>query len=115
MIAVVLVGGTGTRLRPLTLTVPKQVLPIVEVPMIERVLAHLEAHGVEEAVLSLGYLHGAFQALFPEGRCGRRSLPWPVGVSPCPSRRRWTPTLRSPSWAGLAAPLLAFMAPSASS
>ena len=54
MKAVVLVGGAGTRLRPLTLTVPKQVLPIVEVPMIERVLAYLEPHGIDEVVLSLG-------------------------------------------------------------
>lgn len=82
MIAVVLVGGTGTRLRPLTLTVPKQVLPIVEVPMIERVLAYLETHGVEEAVLSLGYLHGAFQSLFPDGRCGKVRLTYAVEPEP---------------------------------
>jgi NDP-sugar pyrophosphorylase family protein len=82
VIAVVLVGGTGTRLRPLTLTVPKQVLPIVEVPMIERVLAYLETHGVEEAVLSLGYLHGAFQALFPDNRCGNVRLTYAVEPEP---------------------------------
>jgi len=80
--AVVLVGGTGTRLRPLTFTAPKQVLPIVEVPMIERVLASLEAHGIEEAVLSLGYLHGAFEALFPEGRSGNVRLTYAVEPEP---------------------------------
>jgi mannose-1-phosphate guanylyltransferase len=80
--AVVLVGGTGTRLRPLTLTVPKQVLPIVEVPMIERVLAYLAGHGVDEAVLSLGYLHDAFEALFPEGRCGDVRLTYAVEPEP---------------------------------
>jgi mannose-1-phosphate guanylyltransferase len=80
--AVVLVGGTGTRLRPLTLTVPKQVLPIVEVPMIERVLAHLELHGVDEAVLSLGYLHGAFQDLFPDGMAGGVRLTYAVEPEP---------------------------------
>jgi NDP-sugar pyrophosphorylase family protein len=69
--AVVLVGGEGTRLRPLTYTVPKQVLPIVDVPMIERVLGHLAAQGVTDAVLSLGYRHQSFLTLFPEGRsCG---------------------------------------------
>jgi len=80
--AVVLVGGAGTRLRPLTFTVPKQVLPIVEVPMIERVLAYLEGHGVDEAVLSLGYLHDAFEALFPEGRCGGVRLTYAVEPEP---------------------------------
>ena len=60
MKAVVLVGGEGTRLRPLTLTTPKQMLPIVGVPMLERVLGQLAAHGVDEAVLSLGYLPDAF-------------------------------------------------------
>jgi mannose-1-phosphate guanylyltransferase len=47
---------------------PKQVLPIVEVPMIERVLEHLLEHGVTGAVLSLGYLHQAFASLFTSGR-----------------------------------------------
>lgn len=62
-----LVGGAGTRLRPLTLTVPKQVLPIVEVPMIERVLRHLADHGVTDAILSLGYRAEAFAAVAPLG------------------------------------------------
>lgn len=82
MRAVVLVGGAGTRLRPLTRTTPKQVLPIVEVPMIERVLGHLGAHGVSEVVLSLGYLHDAFSALFPDGRMGGVSLTWAVEPEP---------------------------------
>ena len=46
--AVVLVGGEGTRLRPLTLTTPKQMLPIGGRPMIERVLGHLAQHGIDE-------------------------------------------------------------------
>ena len=45
MKAVVLVGGEGTRLRPLTLSTPKQMLPVVGVPMIERVLGHLARTG----------------------------------------------------------------------
>ena len=60
MRAVVLVGGEGTRLRPLTLTAPKQMLPIVEQAMVERVLGHLASHGIDEAVLSLGYRPDAF-------------------------------------------------------
>lgn len=67
MDAVVLVGGEGTRLRPLTYDVPKQMLPIVERPMVERVLEWLGRHGVSRAVLSLGYRPDAFLAAFPEG------------------------------------------------
>ena len=48
MRAVVLVGGFGTRLRPLTLTRPKQMLPIVDRPMIEHVVGHLARHGVDD-------------------------------------------------------------------
>ena len=55
MKAIVLVGGFGTRLRPLTLSTPKQMLPVVNRPMIERVLAGLAVGGVTDAVLSLGY------------------------------------------------------------
>jgi mannose-1-phosphate guanylyltransferase len=65
--AVVLVGGEGTRLRPLTLTAPKQMLPIVEQAMIERVLGHLADHGIDEAVLSLGYRPDAFSDAYPDG------------------------------------------------
>src|SRR5205823_4789776 len=52
--AVVLVGGEGTRLRPLTYKTPKQLLPVALVPMIERVVAHLAGHGVDHVVLSMG-------------------------------------------------------------
>jgi len=72
--AVVLVGGEGTRLRPLTLSAPKQMLPIVEVPMIERVLGHLGAHGIDEAVLSIGYLPDAFLSAYPDGMSGGVAL-----------------------------------------
>lgn len=77
-----LLGGEGTRLRPLTLTLPKQVLPVAEVPMIERVLDHLAAHGVTEAVLSLGYLNQAFVDLFPDGRSGEMELRYAIEPEP---------------------------------
>ena len=82
MIAVVLVGGEGTRLRPLTLTTPKQLLPIAEVPMIERVLAHLARYGVERAVLSMGYRPDAFFAAFPGDRCAGVALTYAVEPEP---------------------------------
>ena len=82
MKAVVLVGGEGTRLRPLTLSAPKQMLPIVGVPMIERVLGHLAAHGIDEAVLSLGYLPDAFMEAYPDGRAAGIGLTYAVEPEP---------------------------------
>jgi NDP-sugar pyrophosphorylase family protein len=78
----VLVGGEGTRLRPLTNTTPKQLLPVVEQTMIERVLSHLAAHGVEEAVLSLGYRPDAFLSAFPEDTAGGVRLGYAVEPAP---------------------------------
>ncbi len=82
MKAVVLVGGFGTRLRPLTTDLPKQMLPIVGVPMIERVVATLGAHGVTEAVLSLGYRPDAFIDAYPEGVCAGVALHYAVEPEP---------------------------------
>jgi NDP-sugar pyrophosphorylase family protein len=76
--AVVLVGGEGTRLRPLTLSAPKPMLPVAEVPMIERVVGHLAGHGIDEVVLSLGYRPDAFLAAFPEGTCRGVKLTYAV-------------------------------------
>jgi mannose-1-phosphate guanylyltransferase len=80
--AVVLVGGEGTRLRPLTLSVPKQMLPIVEQPMIERVLGQLAHHGIDEVVLSLGYLPDAFMKAYPDGIAAGVRLSYAVEPSP---------------------------------
>lgn len=71
--AILLVGGEGTRLRPLTYTRPKPLLPVVGISILERKLTHLAAHGVTDAVLSLGYKPDAFLAAFPSGEaCGVR-------------------------------------------
>ena len=77
-----LVGGQGTRLRPLTYDAPKQMLPIVGRPMIARVVEWLGTYGVDEVVLSLGYRPDAFLAAFPEGRIGEVSLCYAVEDTP---------------------------------
>jgi mannose-1-phosphate guanylyltransferase len=64
--AIILVGGKGTRLRPLTYETPKQMLPLVGVPMIQTVMESLGAHGVTDAVLSLGYLPDRFTEAYPD-------------------------------------------------
>ncbi|HXZ82429.1 MAG TPA: NDP-sugar synthase [Acidimicrobiales bacterium] len=66
MQGIVLVGGEGTRLRPLTYDVPKPMLPIVEGPIIARVLEWLGHHGVTRVALSLGYEPGPFFQAFPD-------------------------------------------------
>src|SRR4249919_385202 len=82
MRAVVLVGGFGTRLRPLTLDVPKQMLPVVGVTMLERVVGRLAAHGVDEVVLSLGYRPDVFTAAFPSGQCAGAAIRYAVEPEP---------------------------------
>jgi mannose-1-phosphate guanylyltransferase len=80
--AVVLVGGEGTRLRPLTLFTPKTLLPVAGRPVIERVVEHLAQHGVDEVVLSLGYKPDALLAAYPDGRCGDVRLHYAIESSP---------------------------------
>ncbi len=82
MKAVVLVGGFGTRLRPLTLTTPKNLLPVLHVPMVERVARHLADHGVDEVVLSMGYKPDTFLDAYPDGTCGGVKLHYAVEDEP---------------------------------
>lgn len=82
MDAVILVGGFGTRLRPLTLSVPKPLLPVGNVPIVERIIASLERAGVTRAVLALGFKPEPFLAAFPDGRCGGVVLEYAVEPEP---------------------------------
>lgn len=66
MQAVILVGGEGTRLRPLTYAVPKPMVPIVNRPFILHMLDELERHGVSEVLFLIGYKPEAFLEYFPE-------------------------------------------------
>lgn len=65
--AIVLVGGQGTRLRPLTLTVPKPMLPAAGVPLLEHQLARARAAGVRRLVLATSYQADVFEATFGDG------------------------------------------------
>jgi mannose-1-phosphate guanylyltransferase len=82
MRAIILVGGEGTRLRPLTYGTPKQMLPVVETPLIERVVGQLVAHGVTDVILSLGYRPDAFLAGYPDSRCAGATLTYIVESEP---------------------------------
>jgi mannose-1-phosphate guanylyltransferase len=78
--AVVLVGGEGTRLRPLTETIPKPLIPLVDRPFLDHVLDHLAAHGVDEALLSSPYREDAFRLLLDRRRADPKVtwIPEPV-------------------------------------
>jgi mannose-1-phosphate guanylyltransferase len=80
--AIVLVGGFGTRLRPLTLDTPKQMLPVVGRPMIDRVVTKLGEVGVTDAILSLGYRPDAFFDAYPDDTLGGVKLHYAVEPEP---------------------------------
>ncbi len=82
MRAVVLVGGFGTRLRPLTNLTPKPMLPLGHVPMIERLLTNLGRGGVVEVTLALGFKPEPFVAAFPDGECAGVGLRYAVEPEP---------------------------------
>ncbi|MHB8510986.1 MAG: sugar phosphate nucleotidyltransferase [Actinomycetota bacterium] len=66
MKAVILAGGEGTRLRPLTYSTPKSLLPICNIPFLEHQLLLLKAHGISNATLLTGYLADAFDPFIVE-------------------------------------------------
>jgi mannose-1-phosphate guanylyltransferase len=79
---VVLVGGFGTRLRPLTNHVPKPMLPIGQRPMIVRLVDRLAAGGVTDVVLALGFKPEPFRDAFPDGRHGDVRVHYAVEPEP---------------------------------
>jgi mannose-1-phosphate guanylyltransferase len=66
--AVILVGGPGTRLQPLTFIVPKSLVPVLNRPVMEHMLAYLRQFGIEDVILTLNYLPDAIRSHFGEGR-----------------------------------------------
>ena len=82
MKAILLVGGEGTRLRPLTLTTPKPLLPLANRPFVERQIEWLAQHGVDEVVLSLGYRADRFVEHFPDAHHAGVHLRYAVEPEP---------------------------------
>ncbi len=67
MQALILVGGEGTRLRPLTSRVPKPVVPLAGRPFMSYMLEWLRGHGVDSAILSCGFLPDGVRAVLGDG------------------------------------------------
>lgn len=65
--AVVMAGGRGTRLAPLTDAVPKPMLPVAGRPILERIVLHLVGSGIRRIFLSVNYLGGIVEQYFGDG------------------------------------------------
>ncbi len=71
MKAIILVGGEGTRLRPLTCNVPKGMVPILNKPFLEHLLDYLKMYQVDEVILALGHHADHIESCFGNGNsCG---------------------------------------------
>src|SRR5919202_4253084 len=67
MQALILAGGEGTRLRPLTTTVPKPVVPLVDRPFVVFMLDWLRGHGVDDVVMACGHLASGVRNVLGDG------------------------------------------------
>jgi mannose-1-phosphate guanylyltransferase / phosphomannomutase len=65
--AVIMAGGEGTRLRPLTSNAPKPMLPLVNRPMMEHIIDLLKQHGIEEIVVTVAFMPNAIRNYFGDG------------------------------------------------
>ena len=68
MKAVVMAGGEGSRLRPLTIARPKPMLPVVHRPVLGHILYLLKEHGITDVVITLQYLAAQIQDYFGDGK-----------------------------------------------
>ncbi|HOA18221.1 MAG TPA: sugar phosphate nucleotidyltransferase, partial [Fervidobacterium sp.] len=66
--ALILAGGLGTRLRPLTYAVPKPLLPVGEKPIIERIIENLKSQGVKNFFISINYKGEMIKNYLKSGR-----------------------------------------------
>ena len=88
MQALILAGGEGTRLRPLTSTVPKPVVPLVDRPFIVFMLDWLRSHGVDDVVMSCGHMAAGVRSVLGDGEASA------CGCATWRSRGRWARAAR---------------------
>ncbi len=67
MQAIILAGGKGTRLRPLTVNTPKPMVPVGDIPIMEHTIRLLKRYGITDIVISLGYLGESIEGYFGDG------------------------------------------------
>ena len=67
MQALILAGGKGTRLMPYTANLPKPLMPIDDIPILEIIVKQLKSHGVTSIIMAVGYLSHMIEAYFKDG------------------------------------------------
>jgi len=82
MKAVVMAGGSGTRLRPLTLNRPKPMVPMVNKPVIGHILDLLKRHGVVDVVITLQYMAEDVQDFFGDGSAMGMNITYSIEETP---------------------------------
>lgn len=82
MKAVVMAGGEGSRLRPLTLNRPKPMLPVVNRPVLSHILHLLKRHGITDVVITLQYLAAQIQDYFGDGKALGMNIDYVIEESP---------------------------------
>ncbi|HEV3408389.1 MAG TPA: nucleotidyltransferase family protein, partial [Gaiellaceae bacterium] len=82
MKAVVMAGGEGTRLRPLTSNQPKPMVPVVGKPCMEHIVELLRAHGFEDVVATLAFMPQAIRSYFGSGESQGVRMSYSVEESP---------------------------------
>ncbi len=80
--AVILVGGEGTRLHPLTYEIPKAMVPVLNRPFLEHTIAYLKNYKVKDIILALSYLPEAIQNYFGDGSNSGVKLNYAVEDNP---------------------------------
>ena len=82
MKAVVMAGGEGSRLRPLTSTIPKPLVPVAGRPIMEHILLHLRRHQLRDVVATVQYLGASIRNYFGDGTDQGVALTYSVEDSP---------------------------------
>jgi len=82
MKAVIMAGGEGSRLRPLTLARPKPLLPVVNRPVLGHILYLLKQHGIVDVVMTLQYLAAQIQDSYGDGRALGMNIEYVIEESP---------------------------------
>ncbi|MBU1026613.1 MAG: NDP-sugar synthase [Candidatus Margulisbacteria bacterium] len=68
MKAIIIAGGLGTRLRPLTNNIPKPIVPVANIPFVVHQIEHLVRHGIDEVILNLHYLSHEIKKILDDGK-----------------------------------------------